>query len=211
MSARLIINADDYGRTAEISRGIRHAHLHGIVTSTTCLMNMPTVVDDIKIALKETPSLGMGVHLVLTAGKPVLPQKKSLVGPDGFFLKREVFFGGHQGLNHGNSKRQLNIDEVKAEWRAQIEAFITAAGKLPTHLDSHHHSSYASVDLFTAMLELAKEYHLPIRLPLAHNVDLFEISEDDEENEDIRDFAPRLLQKFQPSRDRKSTRLNSSH
>ncbi len=200
MTIRLIINADDYGRTVEISRGIRHAHLHGMVTSTTCLMNMPTVVDDIKFALNETPLLGMGVHLVLTAGKPMLPAEKvpGLVSPDGFFLKREVFFGAHPGVNCGNSKRQINLSEVKAEWHAQIEAFISAAGKLPTHLDSHHHSSYSSVDLFTGMLELAREYKLPIRLPLAHNVDLFETVEVDDESEDIRDFAPRLLQKFQP-------------
>ena len=42
MPKRLIINSDDYGRTPDISRGIREAHLHGVVTSTTCMMNIPT-------------------------------------------------------------------------------------------------------------------------------------------------------------------------
>ena len=68
---RLIINSDDYGRTPEISRGIREAHLRGVVTSTTCMMNIPTTAADIADALKETPELGMGVHLVLTMGSPI--------------------------------------------------------------------------------------------------------------------------------------------
>jgi len=55
---RLIINSDDYGRTPEISRGIREAHLKGVVTSTTCMMNIPTTASDVAIALKETPKLG---------------------------------------------------------------------------------------------------------------------------------------------------------
>ena len=68
---KLIINSDDYGRSPEISRGIREAHLRGVVTSTTCMMNIPTTADDVGVALKETPNLGMGVHLVLTMGKPL--------------------------------------------------------------------------------------------------------------------------------------------
>ena len=68
---RLIINADDYGRSPDISRGIRQAHLHGVVTSTTCMMNIPTTAADIAVAVRETPQLGLGVHLVLTMGRPV--------------------------------------------------------------------------------------------------------------------------------------------
>ena len=148
---KLIINSDDYGRTPDISRGIREAHLNGVVTSTTCMMNIPTTADDIAIALKETPALGMGVHLVLTMGKPILPPEKvpTIVDENGYHLKYNPFL---------QNIPDLNIDEVKAEWRAQIETFIQASGKKPTHLDSHHHSSYFSPALFRAMLELAKEY-----------------------------------------------------
>ena len=38
---RLIVNADDYGLTAGVSRGILEAHRRGIVTSTTLLVNRP--------------------------------------------------------------------------------------------------------------------------------------------------------------------------
>jgi predicted glycoside hydrolase/deacetylase ChbG (UPF0249 family) len=158
MSIRLIINADDYGHTPDVSRGIRAAHLHGIVTSTTCMMNSPAAAADIAIALKETPRLGLGVHLVLTSRAPLLPPEKvgTLVDGQGRFLSLD-------GLMRQISS--VDAQEVAAEWRAQIEAFIAAAGRKPTHLDSHHHSSYFSPALFRELLKLAREYDCAIRLP----------------------------------------------
>ena len=190
MTARLIINADDYGRTPEISRGIRYAHLNGIVTSTTCMMNMPGVSSGIALALEETPRLGMGVHLVLTAGKPLLPAAKlpGLTTADGSFLKQDALIRKAPNLYPGI---------VKEEWRAQIEAFMTAAGKKPTHLDSHHHSSYFTPALITSMLELAREYDLPIRLPIAHGQESYS-GLPDELVEALSESAPRILEKFQP-------------
>ncbi len=92
-AVRLIVNADDYGRSRNISRGIREAHLKGIVTSTTCMMNFPTTATDIRQAREETPDLGLGVHLVLTSGSPVLPaaQVPGLVGAEGEFYKLAPF------------------------------------------------------------------------------------------------------------------------
>jgi hypothetical protein len=187
----LIINADDYGRSPDISRGIRYTHLHGMVTSTTCMMNMPAVVDDIKTALIETPRLELGVHLVLTAGKPILPASKipGLTNPDGSFLKQETL------ISHASS---LNTAVVIMEWRAQIEAFIAAAGKKPTHLDSHHHSTYFTPALLKAFFELAREYELPIRLPIAHGQNPLTAGIPDELVETMVEFAPQLLEEFQP-------------
>ncbi len=55
---RLIVNSDDYGRSSEVSRGIRDAHTNGIVSSTTCMMNFPNIDADLALALQETPDLG---------------------------------------------------------------------------------------------------------------------------------------------------------
>lgn len=191
MPLRLIINADDYGRTPEISRGIREAHLRGLVTSTTAMMNMPSVAADIKIALQETPHLGLGVHLVLTAGKPLLPasQVPSLITPAGNFLKLEALVSRAPSLNPA---------EAKAEWRAQIEAFIAVAGKKPTHLDSHHHSSYFTPGLFQAMLELAREDGLAIRLPIAHSAAQNIDGLPDELAPAMLESGTQLLEHFQP-------------
>jgi hypothetical protein len=81
------------------------------------------------------------------------------VDENGNHLKYDPFI---QNLPH------FNINEVKAEWRAQIESFIRAAGRKPDHLDSHHHSSFFTPELFRGMLEIAKEYNCPIRNPIAY-------------------------------------------
>jgi predicted glycoside hydrolase/deacetylase ChbG (UPF0249 family) len=182
---RLIVNSDDYGRTAEVSRGIRQAHQKGIVTSTTCLMNLPTTADDIKIALRETPKLGLGVHLVLTAGRPLLPPDEigTLVAPDGEFHKLLPFTDGIY---------RIDPTEAKTEWRAQIEAFVAAAGRKPTHLDSHHHCSYFTEGLLRAMLELAQKYGCAIRNPIGHTEGGGMSGFPPELHESILEFWPRL-------------------
>ena len=184
---RLIINSDDYGRIPEISRGIRETHLRGVVTSTTCMMNIPTTAADIAIALKETPTLGMGVHLVLTMGRPIIPRaaarSASITDENGNFLKYTPL------IEHLPT---INIDEVKAEWHSQVKAFIKASGRKPTHLDSHHHSSYFSPELFHAMLELAKEYDCAIRFPFTDEVS--------SELEETHKQVPDLMKEFNPHR-----------
>lgn len=160
MTLRLIVNADDYGRTAGVCEGIRAAHSTGIVTSTSAMMNLPGVEEELRLALARTPALGLGVHLVLTSGRPLLPpeQVRSLVDARGNFLRPGAFLERMAGLDP---------DEVRAEWCAQIERFRRATGRTPTHLDSHHHASYFSDILFSIMLDLADEYGLALRWPLA--------------------------------------------
>jgi predicted glycoside hydrolase/deacetylase ChbG (UPF0249 family) len=191
MSIRLIVNSDDYGRTAAVSQGVRNAHLFGVVTSTTCMMNMPTVVEDIRIAMQEAPRLGMGVHLVLTSGQPLLPaaQVPSLVASDGSFLKLDQFLARLD---------QIDPAQVKAEWRTQIERFVATAGCAPTHLDSHHHSSYFTESFFRTMLELAREYGAGIRLVIAQGDEDNMTGLPTEVLTPIQEYGPRLLREFKP-------------
>jgi chitin disaccharide deacetylase len=180
---RLIVNSDDYGRTPEISRGIREAHLRGVVTSTTCMMNIPTTAEDIAVARKETPALGLGVHLVLTMGKPISAPDtvRSITDENGHFFKYRPLV---EQLPH------IHPDEVKREWRAQVEAFVKASGRKPTHLDSHHHSSYFSPELFQGMLELAQEYDCAIRFPFTGDIS--------KELEETNKHVPDLTEEFDP-------------
>jgi predicted glycoside hydrolase/deacetylase ChbG (UPF0249 family) len=180
---RLIINSDDYGRTPDISRGIREAHLRGVVTSATCMMNIPTTASDVAIALKETPELRMGVHLVLTMGRPIVKRERrsSITDEHGNFFKLDTFM---------ERVFDFHVEEVKTEWRGQIEAFVKAAGRKPTHLDSHHHSSYFTPALFRGMLELAKEYDCAIRFPFTHDIP--------SELEETYKRVPDLIREFNP-------------
>lgn len=154
----MIVNADDYGHTPGVSQGIRDSHLHGIVTSTTAMMNMPGVEEALQRAVKECPRLGLGVHLVLTTGAPLLPvaQVRSLVTGENAFPDESDLI---QRLS------TLDLGEVKAEWRTQVEKFQSATGFTPDHLDSHHHISFLSPGLFQVMLELAQAFGCSIRFP----------------------------------------------
>lgn len=158
MTKQLIVNADDYGHTAGVSLGIRQAHLNGIVTSTSVMMNYPGAEADLRQAVKECPRLGLGLHLVLTSGKPVLPVEKGsgLVDREGKFYKYDPFV---------ERMDRMDLSQVNLEWHAQVESFEKAIGRLPDHLDSHHHSSYFTPALFELMLDLADELNVPIRLP----------------------------------------------
>src|SRR4030066_295788 len=83
----LIVNADDFGMSEEISDGIITAHLEGIVTSTSLMVNMPDAKRAVRLA-QQTPSLDVGMHLNMTEGHPVLPPEKvpTLVNNTGEFL-----------------------------------------------------------------------------------------------------------------------------
>ena len=193
MKVRLIVNSDDYGRSAEISRGVREAHQRGIVTSTTAMMNFPTAAADIIIAQSETPRLGIGVHLVLTSGRPILPAERvpSLVDANGVFHSARAIVA---------KRHELKIEEVRAEWTAQIERYVVAAGRMPTHLDSHHHSSYFSEALFQTMLELAQQVGNTIRLPMVLGRPESMTGFPSEILGPLQEYAPRLLSSFKPRR-----------
>ena len=158
MSIRLIVNADDYGHTAGVSAGIREAHLHGLISSTSVMMNRPAAPRALMDAARSCPKLGIGVHLVLTSGRPLSDPADipSLVTPEGFFRREEPFIAHLPDLDPA---------QVWTEWNAQVEQFIRITGHAPDHLDSHHHSSYFTPALFGGMLQLASKLGCAIRRP----------------------------------------------
>lgn len=152
MIKKLIINADDFGMTRGVTQGILLSHREGLLTSTTCMMNMPYIETAIQEAQKY-PQLGLGVHLVLTFGRPLIPGAKSFTDENGNFIHVSKYPNGHPSTDP---------DELYAEWKAQIEKFIRLTGHKPTHLDSHHHVHLLPEHVEVAK-RLAREYDLPIR------------------------------------------------
>lgn len=152
MIKKLIVNADDFGMTEGNTIGILHAHADGILTSTTCMMNMPFAPFALKQA-EKFPKLGVGIHLVLTVGRPLVDGAKSYTDENGNFI-RPKDYPDHQP--HGDP------EELYQEWKAQIELFIKTAGKKPTHIDSHHHVHLLPWHQDVAM-RLAREYDVPMR------------------------------------------------
>ncbi|MGB7539724.1 MAG: carbohydrate deacetylase, partial [Anaerolineales bacterium] len=184
----LIVNADDYGRTPGVSKGIRKAHRDGIVTSTTALMNMPGIEEALRVAMKEAPDLGLGVHLVLTSGAPLLPPKAldSITGGSGKFPLLNDFI---RDLN------RVDPEQAAAEWDAQIRKFISVTGRNPDHLDSHHHTTYFSELLFVKFLDLAQRFACPIRIPFPCQSGYCD-GLPDALSGPVREFVPRLTRKY---------------
>jgi hopanoid biosynthesis associated protein HpnK len=138
----LIVNADDFGLTAGINRAIAELHGAGVLTSTTLMAQAAATEEAIEIA-RSTPSLGVGCHVVLVDGKPLLPQREipTLVDPrTGRFLPTLRAF-----LTRLLSGR-IRAAEIEAETAAQIE-FLQSHGLALTHIDTHKH-----VHMFPAVL-----------------------------------------------------------
>ena len=156
MAGRLIVNADDYGRTPAVSRGIVQAHRQGIVTSTTVMVNQPGIEAQMDEALL-CPGLGIGLHLVFTAWRPVLPPARvpGLVDERGFFLEQHSVWARAE---------EIPAAQLRAELEAQIERFRALAGRLPDHLDCHHFV-HLYPPFFQVYADLALENGLPLRVP----------------------------------------------
>lgn len=148
---RLIVNADDLGRTHGINTGVFEAHRKGIVTSATAMVNYDSVVEAAAMS-RENPKLGIGLHVALTGGRTALPKASvpSLVDARG------AQPGKPEGLGAARP------EEIAAEVEAQFARFIEVFGRKPTHLDSHHHS-HRRPDVFAAVRALALREGLPVR------------------------------------------------
>ena len=150
---RLIVNADDFGLTAGVSRGILEAHRRGIVTSTTLLANLS--LDGALLDGLKASRLGVGVHLNLTLGQPVSPAEEipSLLDAGGKFFREPL-----------RQAAEAKPEEVELELRAQVAVFIRLLGGKPTHLDSHHHVGRHR-PILGVVLALAEELGVPVRCP----------------------------------------------
>lgn len=158
MTKRLIVNADDLGYTPGVTRGIIRAHRDGIVTSSSVLVNSPFAAEAIQTATREAPALGLGLHLTLTSGRPILNADRvpNLVTPQGVFKNRTDYISGLPSIDSA---------QVEMELRAQIDRFIDIAGHPPDHLDSHHHATYLAPAVARTMLQMAADLEIPVRRP----------------------------------------------
>lgn len=144
------MNADDFGLTAGVSRGILRAHREGLVTSATVLASMPPQPE--LDAVAAGAGLGLGLHFNLTWGRPVSPAETvpSLVDVEGRF-----------GRDLAALQERARPDDVRRECETQIEVFSRRFGRPPTHLDSHHH-----VHRVPRVMDAVVDVVLAARLPL---------------------------------------------
>lgn len=130
---RLIVTADDFGASAEVNEAVERAHRDGILTAAS-LMVAGDAVDDAVTRARAMPALGVGLHVVLVEGRPVLPPEliPALVDTDGRF-RTDMARAGVAIFASPAARRQL-----AAEIGAQFAAF--AATGLPLdHVNAHKH------------------------------------------------------------------------
>ncbi len=158
MTRTLIVNGDDFGLTTGVNAGIVHAHRQGILTSASLFANAGATGAAIRIA-QQTPSLGVGVHVTLVDGRPMLPASTvPTLAPGG------AFRSSPRALFAGLALGRVDLREVEREAAAQIE-FLLDAGLTLTHLDTHKHV-HAYQPVFYVIARLAVRYRIDVvRLP----------------------------------------------
>ena len=126
----LIINADDFGLSEGINRGIIECFRAGSVSSTSVMVGMPAFTDAVRLS-RDAPGLGIGLHFTLTIGQPLTRAPSLVDRSTGDFLRVPA-------LVRRALAGRLRTREVEDECAAQIAAARGAKLRL-THLDGHHH------------------------------------------------------------------------
>ena len=148
---RLIVNADDFGRSRSINEAVIRAHREGILTSASLMVNEPSCEEAVCLA-RQNPKLGIGLHLALVCGKSALAQNQipDLADADGNFSNNPVTAGCHYFFS-GRAREQL-----RAEIEAQFERFHSTGLVLDHvngHLNIHLHPA-----VFSILIENAQKW-----------------------------------------------------
>jgi chitin disaccharide deacetylase len=134
----LIVNADDFGYSRGVNRGIIEAHERGIVTSAS-LMVKQRAAEEAAIYARRRPELSLGLHVELQRWR--LGRLTSRPSPRADVRLRRA---------------------VVADVRAQLDRFRRLVGDDPTHLDSHQHR-HRHEPARSVLLELAQQLAAPLR------------------------------------------------
>ncbi len=135
----LIVNADDFGMSEGVNRGIIEAHDRGIVTSASLMVRRPAVASAAAYSLKH-PRFGLGLHLDLG--------EWAYNGEAWVLVYRVVPLDDHA--------------VVAEELERQLSDFRRWIGRDPTHLDSHQHV-HQNEPVRSAAIELARRLNVPLR------------------------------------------------
>jgi predicted glycoside hydrolase/deacetylase ChbG (UPF0249 family) len=133
---RAVINADDFGICSETNQAIGLGFARGVLTSASLMPNMPGFDHAVGTVIPQSPGLGVGIHLVLTSGRPVADPTDVplLVDRRGLF---RCSFVGILALTAGRRSADA-IGQIERELTAQFEK-LRGAGVAIDHVNSHQH------------------------------------------------------------------------
>jgi predicted glycoside hydrolase/deacetylase ChbG (UPF0249 family) len=129
----LVVNADDFGRTAGINRGVARAHEQGIVTSASLMVRYPAAAEAADYA-RSHRELGVGLHVDL----------------------------GEWQYGDGGWHAVYELEPTADEVQRQLEQFRRLVGEDPTHIDSHQHV-HREEPAASVCRDLARRLAVPVR------------------------------------------------
>jgi predicted glycoside hydrolase/deacetylase ChbG (UPF0249 family) len=135
----LIVNADDFGLSEGVNRGIIHAHEQGIVTSTSLMVRGPAAAEVARYA-SHHPRLSVGLHLDLA----------------------EWVYRDDQWVPRYQVVPPEDQAAVAEEIARQFAAFYRLVGRQPTHVDSHQHV-HRNEPARTLVSQAAQQLAIPLR------------------------------------------------
>jgi len=136
---RLIVNADDFGLSAGVNRGVAQAHEHGILTSASLMVRAGHAPEAAAYA-KAHAELSVGLHIDLYE----------------WHYTGEHWVAAYEHVPAGDATA------VAAEVAAQCERFCTLMGQEPTHLDAHQHA-HREEPAKVIVLEFGGRFGIPVR------------------------------------------------
>jgi hopanoid biosynthesis associated protein HpnK len=155
----LIVTADDFGAALAVNEAVEQAHVEGVLTAAS-LMVAGAAADDAVERARRLSELGVGLHVVLADGDPVLPPERipALVGTDGRF--------------HASMLRTALAIAASASARAQLAAEIEAqfarfadTGLPLDHVNAHKHFHLHPM-IASAILRIGPRYGMKaMRVP----------------------------------------------
>lgn len=148
---KIIINADDMGRSDIVNQSIIAMHKNGVVSSTTLMANGPKFKEAAELLLKN-PELGVGVHLCLDGPYNSDSNHKTLINPEtgSFYNNKEVV--------KRIRENSFNKDEIYKEFSLQVEK-VMDQGIGISHLDTHH-NLHLYFPVLSQLIRIAKKYKI---------------------------------------------------
>jgi predicted glycoside hydrolase/deacetylase ChbG (UPF0249 family) len=135
----VIVNADDFGRSAGVNRGVLRAHDEGIVTSASVMVRWPPAREALRAGAAR-PALSLGLHVDL-----------------GEWAYRDGQWCAIYQVVDPRDARAVRDEVVR-----QLGTFRRLAGRDPTHLDAHQHV-HRDEPLRSVLRELAADLGIPLR------------------------------------------------
>jgi predicted glycoside hydrolase/deacetylase ChbG (UPF0249 family) len=153
----VIVTADDFGLSPEVNRGIIEAHVNGVVTSASLLVNAPGTAEAVRLA-RDTPSLELGIHLGIVEGYSLRGERSTITGEDQYFAGGLCLHRHWKPFLARYLTGRIDLGEVREELTLQLERFANLFGEI--HFANSTQHLHVVPGIARIILELCGQYRV---------------------------------------------------